>query len=295
MRKQKTIPWLVRVMMIGVIVLVVGACSQPTGGDPPSAEPAGASPTDADPTGDGEDDPTGDSASDPPAEDPIVDPQPPEVRSLAIDFQTATEGVVAEGFDGSGAVQEPAPGQLDADAWEVLGFSDGDRLFGEESTTGDHARGTSDGAVSTGGLYAFTVEDGNVALGVQPTAGDFAPGSVTLKVPLELWPQTKVTLGYTVWVYNDQDRSTSWSVAYSLDGENWSELDETSFLTPEPADPATAWTPFAFTVETVLDFLPNLHGHDGLYIRWTGTDSSGTGGRDEAAIDDIMVSLASDT
>jgi len=276
MRKQKVISWLSLVLVIGAIVLVVGACSQPTGGDPPGPDTADTTPTDAEPTGDG-------------------DPPPPEVRSLAIDFQNAAEGVVAAGFDGSGAVKDPESGQLDADAWEVLGFSDGDRLFGEESTTGDHARGASDGGVSTGGLYAFTVEDGNTALGVQPTAGDFAPGSVTLMVPLELWPQTQLTLGYTLWVSNDQDRSTAWSLAYSLDGESWSELEETAFVTPELADPAPDWTASAFTVETRLDFLPDLHGHDGLYLRWTGADSSGTGGRDETAIDDITVSLTTET
>ncbi|MFW6292192.1 MAG: hypothetical protein ACOC7V_07660 [Spirochaetota bacterium] len=270
--------WLSRVLAIVVIVLAVAACAQPTGADPPGEEPTGA-----------------DSADDPGVDDPGVDSPPPEVRSLAIDFQNATEGVVAAGFDGSGAMQEPGPGQLDADVWEVLGFSDGDRLFGEESTTGDHARGTSAGGVSTGGLYAFTVEDGNVALGVQPTAGDFAPGSITLRVPLELWLETWMRLDYTLWYYNDQDRSTVWSVAFSLDGESWTELDAFTVATPELADPEPGWTSYSYTVESRLDFFPDLLGHDALYLRWTSADYSGTGGRDETAIDDIAVSFTPGT
>ncbi len=284
MGKRQIISWLLRVLAVVVIVLAVAACDQPTAGDPPDPEPAAEEPADTEPTGDPD-------VDDPGVDEPGVDPPPPEVRSLAIDFQNATEGVVAAGFDGSGAKQEPGPGQLDADAWEILGFSDGDRRFGEESGTGDHARGSSDGGVSTGGVYAFTVEEGNVALGVQPTAGDFAPGSISLRVPLELWPETKVTLGYTVWVYNDQDRSTEWTVAYSLDGENWIDIGETTLVTPELADAAPVWTPHAFTAESALDFSPDLSGHDALYLRWTSADSGGTGGRDEAAIDDITVSL----
>lgn len=293
MRKHSITSWLWQVLAICAIVVGVGACTQPTGGDTPDPEP-----TTTEPTGDeGDDGPVVDEpgAEAPDEEEPGIDPPSPEIRSLTIDFQNATEGVVAEEFDASGALQEPAAGQLDADAWEVLGFSDGDRRFGEESTMGDHARGTSGGGVSTGGLYAFTVEEDNIALGVQATAGDFAPGSITLKVPLELWPKTTVNLGYTIWVYNDQDRSSEWSVACSLDGETWTDIDEIVLVTPELADIEPEWTRSVFTLETRLEFSPDQLGHDGLYIRWTSTDAGGAGGRDETAIDDITVSLSPET
>jgi len=213
-----------------------------------------------------------------------------ESRSVAIDFDTATEGVVATGFSGLGAGRDPEPGQLDADAWQVLGMSDGDRLFGEEAADGDHARGRSEGGVSSGGLYAFQVEDGNVALGVQATATDFSPGSIVLRLPIDLYPSQTLTLGYTMWVRNDEDRSSRWEVAYSLDGDLWSEPDLLPFATGAIAADSASWESYPFRLEGEVEY-DETAGDDGLYVRWSAVEHSGTGGRDEVAIDDIVVTL----
>jgi len=215
-------------------------------------------------------------------------------RSLVIDFDQATQGVVATGFGGLGAGRNPEPGQLDADAWQVVGMSDGDRLFGEEAAVGDHARGLSEGGVSSGGLYAFQVQDGNVALGVQATATDFSPGSVVLRLPIELYPSQRLTLGYTMWVRNDEDRSSRWEVAYSLDGDLWSEPDLLPFTTEALAADSPSWERFPFRLEGEIDYDEDA-GDTGLFVRWSAVEHSGTGGRDEVAIDDITVSLVETT
>jgi hypothetical protein len=259
-------------LAVASLPLVAGACAQPT--DSQVAGPG----TDVGVPADGE--PKDGS-----------DPAPGAVsQHLFVDFQSATENVVAAGFAGAGVAVEPDVGQMDADAWQIVGLSDGDRLFGEEAFDGDHARGLSPGGVSSGGLYAFTVEEGNVALGVQPTASDFAPGSVTLRVPFELEGRQRFSLAYTIWVLNDEDRSSSWEVDFSTGDGIWSEPNLLPLTTDAGASESPTWEPFPFTMETEL-YLDELPDAEALYVRWTAVDHAGVGGRDEVAIDDIAITL----
>ena len=213
------------------------------------------------------------------------------VQRVTIDFDAESPGYAGGSFAGSGIVRNPPPGYLDAQAWQILGFSDGDLLYGEEATTGDFARGISTGGVSTGGLYAFVVEEGNVALGVQPTATDFCPGSISLRIPVTLDSVEEIELAYTIWVYNDQNRSSSWTVAVSVDGEIWVDLPQLTLATDEEADPAPQWRRTGFAATVPAGELGIARGA-WIHIRWSGADHGGTGGRDEAAIDDISVTLS---
>ncbi len=259
--------------IVAAAVVALLGCTVPVG--PESAEsPAGETP---------------ELAPELPADDAGTPPR--AEQRIGIDFNAGAPGYVGESFAGAGIVHDALPGYLDAQAWQILGFSDGDLLYGQEATTGDFARGISTGGVGTGGLYAFIVEDDNVALGVQPTASDFAPGSIALRIPITLDSVDEVELAYTLWVYNDQNRSSSWTVAVSPDGETWIDLPELTFHTEEAADQTPQWrrTDFATTVEAGgVGFIRG----EWLHIRWSSDDHSGTGGRDEVAIDDISVTLS---
>ena len=78
------------------------------------------------------------------------------------------------GFAGAGFDASPDDGMLDSDTWIVTGLSDGDVDFGLCFTTGDFARGSTMGGITTGGVYAADILD-NQALMVQPGADDFTP------------------------------------------------------------------------------------------------------------------------
>ena len=56
-------------------------------------------------------------------DDGLGDVQP---DTLIINFDESVTGCVSGPYDGSGIAGEPAPGQLDSDAWQIVGFSDGD-------------------------------------------------------------------------------------------------------------------------------------------------------------------------
>jgi hypothetical protein len=231
--------------------------------------------------------------SDPdPVPDPLPEPDPPVMaeHTVLIDFQSAVSGIVGEGFAAAGFGTPPGPGQLDAGAWSLVGFSDGDLDFGQEAFAGDFARGISSGGVSTGGLYGFTVLPDNLALGVQPTSTDFAPGSIVLKLTAPSDKLQECLIEYKMWTLNDQDRSTVWSGWYSADGTTWIELVGLGITTPAPADAMPQWS-----AENCLAVVPleevSLGAGDPFYLRWDAADGGGDGSRDESAIDDIAVTF----
>jgi len=226
-----------------------------------------------------------------PAPDP--DPKPPIMAhtTILIDFDSAASGIAGEAFAAAGFGTDPTAGQLDADAWSVLGFSDGDLEFGEEAATGDWARGISPGGVSTGGLYAFTVEPDNRALGIQPTASDFAPGSIILNTAVPADTVTEMQLAYRMMTLNDQDRATVWNAWYSLDGTTWIELAGTEHATPTFADASPEWSGTDFTTVVSLEDAPLGVGNP-FYLRWDAVDGEGDGSRDESAIDDISLTFS---
>lgn len=250
---------------------ILGGCEQPLGTAADAADAASAG---------------GDPAPDAPVDDA------PARQELTIDFDGETVGYVGDAYAGAGTAGEPAAGFLDADGWEIIGFSDGDLAFGEEAGAGDYARGTSAGGVSTGGLYAFTVGDGTTALGVQPTATDFAPGSVGIRIPVAVDAPVGVEIAYALWVRNDEDRATRWTCAISADGETFTTVDDLTLITGEAAN-GDAWT------RHDLAALVDLAGVDiaqtgTLHVRWSAVDEAGSGSRDEVAIDDIVVAIESD-
>lgn len=190
------------------------------------------------------------------------------------------------GFDGSGFTPTPAAGQLDSDDWATTGWSDGSMAFGGTETTGDFARGSSTGGVGTGGIYAFDVGSGNIALGVQPGGSDFTPGDFTLRIQNNSGKtMNRAELAYNIYYLNNTARANALNFSYSDDDVTYTPLGALDFTSPEASD-ALGWQ--MVNRSTTILGITVLDG-DYLYLRWTGDDVSGGGARDEFAIDDISL------
>ena len=193
------------------------------------------------------------------------------------------------GFTGSGFVPSPAAGQLDSDIWRVTGMSDGNGTFGGTHTSGDFARGSNNGGVTTGGVYAFTNVGSadNTILGVQPGGSDFSPGDITLKIQNTTGAAIQdLYISYKIWTYNDQGRANSLNFSYSTDDLSYTAISSLDFTTPEVADGSPSWvsTDRSTTISGI-----NLANNAYVYLKWTGNDVSGNGSRDEYGIDDVEV------
>ncbi|MEP3390694.1 MAG: lamin tail domain-containing protein [Reichenbachiella sp.] len=188
---------------------------------------------------------------------------------------------------GSGFASSPAAGQLDSDEWKTSGFSDGDSDFGTDYTTGDYARGTSSGGVTTGGVYIFDVGGGNEALGVQPGGSDFTPGFFYLRTTNNTGSAIQeIQVSYDIYEFNDQNRSNSIAFSHSDDDVNYEQITSLDFVSEEASDAIPSWqSTVRSTTLTGLDLL----NASNYYLSWGGTDVSGSGSRDELAIDNIII------
>ncbi len=212
--------------------------------------------------------------------------------NYTIDFDATVSGVNAGNYTGAGFTNSPASGQLDADAWATTGLSDGAKNFGVANTSGDHARGTSTGGVSTGGIYGFDIGGGNRALGIQPTGSDWTPGTMTLKIVNNSSSVINdMTINYTIYTRNDQGRASSFNFSYSTNNSNYTNVSSANYTSVQAAG-IGVWDGFNKSVQ-----LSNLSLDPGadFYIRWAGSDVSGSGSRDEFALDDIAITAAGST
>lgn len=178
---------------------------------------------------------------------------------------------------------------MDGNAWEITGFSDGDHAYDSTSSTGDMARGSSNGAITSGGLYAFEVATSDFAFGFQPTGSDFTPGTITLKVTNNTGITiSSLELAYEIWNLNNTNRANSLNFSYSTDDLSYTDISALDYTSPETSD-ALPWV--KNDRSTVLSGL-SLNNGDTLYLRWSGDDVLGSAARDEFAIDDIRVNFS---
>ncbi len=204
----------------------------------------------------------------------------------ALAFGISLENIDFSNFDGSGFQPEPTTGQLDSDDWAISGFSDGDLNFGDtQITTNDFARGSNNGAVTQGGIYSFDVGSSNPTLGVQPIALDFTPGTMTLRLTNDTGITiTDLEISYSVYVYNDQNRSNSFNFFYSNDNVSYTPEASLNLTSVEAADMTPSWD--INLRNTTLTGL-NISSGNNFYLQWQGDDVSGSGSRDQFALDDI--------
>lgn len=205
-----------------------------------------------------------------------------------IDFDNNLAGVNNGVFNGSGFSPSPSTGQLNSSSWSVTGFSDGDCGFDSSKTGGDFARGASSVGVGTGGIYAFQVASGDYALGVQPVGADFTPGEFILRMANETGSTaTTVLVNYYVYVRNDQGRSNSLNFAYSVDGLNYTIVNQLKCISNQTAN-TVGWRRNQRIVNlTGLSIQDNSF----FYFKWIGNDEGGLNDRDEFALDNVSVSF----
>lgn len=205
------------------------------------------------------------------------------IDTLRIDFHQ---------FRGTGFSTDTTGGRLNSKLWMIHGLSDGNTHFGGTYLSGDYARGLSSGRVTTGGVYAFRVNDTTKVLGFQSTGTDLAPGSVTLKVGIEnLQGGSNIGLDYEIYFMNDQNRSTAIDLWWSLDTLQWVLMDN-RYTTPTTADESPIWKQ-ARTIAIIDD--SSIASNDTIYFRWTMSDAGGTGSRDEWGLSNIVVFLTDET
>ncbi len=209
--------------------------------------------------------------------------------TFTIDFDTSVAGANSGTFTGTGFQPAPTVGQLDSDAWAVTGFSDGNLAFGGTFTTGDYARGSSVDNVTTGGLYAFT--GGSIigsAIGIQPIAADFNPGTLTLRIQnATATPIVGFTLSYEIHVRNDQGRSSSFNFSDSADNTVYNAQPTLDFTSLVAADPSPT---FVLNTRSITLNSVTIPAGGFYYLRWSSADVGGAGSRDELALDNITLS-----
>ncbi len=202
-----------------------------------------------------------------------------------------------ETFDGSGFSPTPVAGQLDSDIVIATGLSDGSMLYGDTQTSGDFARGTSSYAfgVTTGGIYSFNQAStfGN-ALGVQPTASDFTPGTFEFRVTNNTGSALSILrLSYGVLALNDEDGSSSMNFSYSTDGTNFIPAPALEFISPELAPMGGGSPPpppeLPVVTRRILFVKTPVSSGGFIYLRFTADDVVVSGSRDQLMIDDVRV------
>jgi len=198
--------------------------------------------------------------------------------SIDIDFS---------GFQGQGITTTPSAGQLDSNDWRASGLSDGDTHLLGNHTSGDYARGVSNGGVRTGGLYAFDTGGGNIALGGQATGSDLSPGEIALRVLNDTGHTVdQLSLSYELYFYNDGTRSSLFGFGYSPEPGIFLDVPELTQVSQEQPDTNSQWV-----LSSLAFQMSDLNLSDGAFLEliWQIDDFSGVGGRDEFALDNIKI------
>jgi hypothetical protein len=193
------------------------------------------------------------------------------------------------GFTGTGFVPAPAAGQLDSDEFSTAGFSGANVAFGGSCTTDDCARGSDPDGVTTGGVYAFAHTGEDVGLGVQPAGSDFTPGSFTVRYTNNTGVAVAAfAVAYTIWDYNDQGRANSFNFSHSFDCSTFSSVAALNFTSTEIAAGSPAWASTPRSGSFALG--GSVANGSNFCIRFTGDDVSGSGSRDQFAVDALSMS-----
>ncbi len=210
--------------------------------------------------------------------------------TVTIDFDNTLSGVNNGAFDGSGFQPSPSAGQLNSNAWAMTGWSDGNLAFGGTQNSGDFARGNTTAAVTTGGVYSHDTLSQR-RLMIQPSNGDWAPGTLTLRIQNNTGsPLRQIDVAYDLFIRNDQNRANSFNFSYSTDDATYTPVPSMNYTSPATAV-AGAQFQLVGTSPSRRVRIAGLDIPDGgfFYVRWSGANAGGSGNRDEFALDNIAV------
>lgn len=193
------------------------------------------------------------------------------------------------GYTASGFAPAPTSGQLNSNNWASTGMSDGALSFGGTQTSGDYARGEWTTGTTSGGFY-YINDGGNTRFAIQPTSADWNPGTLTLRVRNSTGRAlTRLAVGYDLFVNNSGPRANSFNFSYSTDGANFTSVSGTcggDYTSPEAANGLG----FVLASSKSLSITGlNVASGSDVYLRWSGADVTGSGSRDQFALDNIVV------
>ena len=196
-------------------------------------------------------------------------------QTVTINFESTVAGVHEGTFTGAGVATTPTPGQLDTDAFAFTGF--------EPTALG---RGISGAGVTAGGVYAF-MANGSTALGFQPDADNFTPGTVTITAVNDgATAIGGVDFSAIVCLNNDTPSSSAYGISYSLDGTTFTSVGN-PILTLAGAFPFSFFACNSTGNQSISGI--NIPPGGSFFLRFSGDDvGTITGGRDEIAFDDIV-------
>ncbi|MEJ6778047.1 MAG: PEP-CTERM sorting domain-containing protein [Akkermansiaceae bacterium] len=203
------------------------------------------------------------------------------ITTLGLLAASAVMSQAAVSFTGTAISQtfDSYDGTAAPTGWDASGFSSG-AGFSEN-------RGSSTGGVGTGGAYAFDVGAGNVALGVQPGGSDFTPGYFELEVTNDSGSTVATwAIAFKSYVLNDQARGNSFNFSFSTDGSSYTPVAAGSFTSADGA--GGSWTLGADYSDSIS---ASVASGSSLFLRWSGDDESGSGSRDEFALDDVSIDV----
>ncbi len=223
-------------------------------------------------------------------------------QTYIIDFDNTFDGVHEGAISASvpAAAVNPALGQLDAAAWDYQIDGTSASVYNTPAvfpgtfpnSSGPNAGGSFATGINVVEIPAAQGGTGR-AFGVQPTGGHWTAGSITLRIK-NMTGSTLNTLGvtYDAYYFNDQPRSNELFFLFSENNDSYTRVFALDLTSPEPAYP----TPIEWVHEPKGTLLTNLNIPDGdyIYLRWAGDDVSGSGARDEFAIDNIAITANPD-
>lgn len=224
----------------------------------------------------------------------ITNAAPSATINFSNSMQPSVGSTPSTAYEGDGFAPNPTtPGRLNSNAWEVKGWSFGNLLFGGTQTVDDFARGPVTGGVITPGMYAYTESPGTVAnpaMLIQPSAGDFDPGTVALKIKNNgTSNMTQISVNYNLFVLNDENSSSAFNFSHSPDNLVYEAEPLLDYTSPDVAD-AFQWVNIGIAPSrTIIITGLNIAPGGFYYIRWSSFLVSGTGASDEFGLDDIVI------
>jgi hypothetical protein len=150
--------------------------------------------------------------------------------------------------------------------------------------------GVSTGGVTTGGCYAWMLDNNDMAMGCQPTADKFTPGFFMVSVSNATGKVVKsISVKFDVVCLNNEDRSSSLNLFYSCDGTQFVAVAGCSYISPAAESSAITWEKTPLSGRFWLK--PSLQPGGRLWLRWYLHDAGGSGSRDEYGIDNLAITL----
>ena len=124
-------------------------------------------------------------------------------------------------------------------------------------------------------------------MGIQPGGADWSPGSITLRMQNNTGSTlTSLSVLYSLYVYNDQNRSSSFNFFHSSDNINYNQISSLDFESPAAASDSPEWVETS-RAATILGL--SIADGESYYLQWYGDDFEETGGRDQFGLDDISI------